>query len=90
MCIIKLICSAFHHRARLTEIKVNLRTIFLAKQLYDYEDKGNKIFLKDIDLDSYSDGNERTLAYYSAKHLHLLPEVGIPLLWDALHQQYDF
>ncbi len=57
--------------------------------MYDYENNGRKIFLKDINLDDYS-GDERTLAYYSAKHLHLLPEVGIPLLWAALHQQYDF
>ena len=73
----------------MTEIKVNLRTIFLAKQMYDYENNGRKIYLKDINLDDYS-GDDQVLAYYSSKYLHLLPEVGIPLLWNALHQQYDF
>ncbi len=80
---------SFHYHVHLTEIKVNLRTIFLAKQLYDYENNGRKIYLKDIDLNNFS-GDELLLAFYSAKYLHLLPKIGIPLLWDALHQQYDF
>jgi len=54
-----------------------------------YENNGRKIYLKDIDLDDYS-GDDQVLAYYSSKYLHLLPEVGIPLLWNALHQQYEF
>jgi hypothetical protein len=46
--------SSFYYQQPLTEIKVNLRTIFLAKQMYDCENNGNKIYLKDINLDDYS------------------------------------
>lgn len=69
-------------------MKVNYRTLAIAKQLNN-GNAGVKVYLHDINLDDYED-DDKILAYHSARHLRIHPKIGIPLLWEALHQQYEF
>lgn len=72
----------------LKEIKVTYKTLAIAKQLNN-GNGGIKVYLKDINIDDY-EGDEHYLAYVSVKYMRINPSIGIPLLWEALHQQYDF
>jgi len=74
----------------LQEIKLTHGTIYIVKQMDAYKNNSKqKVYLKDINIDDYV-GDERQLAYYGVRLLHMHPDEAIPLLWKALSQQYKF
>lgn len=73
----------------LQEVKVNHRTLAIVKQLNNGNGNNVRVCLQDIDLEDY-EGDEKYLAYVSTKYMKIDPSIGIPLLREALHKQYDF